>query len=95
MQTDNYVIKSLELHLFFGRIMKEHSFFLKAGFTPANSSFSDKADIIEPIYYRVEKIRSEQIKEVALYYRTTSYYFRIKFDCTLDSFLFLNTFIKI
>lgn len=25
MHTDNYVVKSLELHLFFGRIMKEHS----------------------------------------------------------------------
>lgn len=44
MNTDNYVIKSLELHLFFGRIMKEHSFFLKAGFTPANPCFSDKAE---------------------------------------------------
>lgn len=44
MNTTNYVIKSLELHLFFGRIMKEHSFFLKAGFTPAASSFSNKAE---------------------------------------------------
>lgn len=44
MNTNNYVVKSLELHLFFGRIMKEHSFFLKAGFTPANPCFSDKAE---------------------------------------------------
>lgn len=44
MHTGNYVIKSLELHLFFGRIMKEHSFFLKAGFTPANAAFSKKAE---------------------------------------------------
>lgn len=44
MHTDNYVIKSLELHLFFGRIMKEHLLFLQAGFTPVNSSFSTKAD---------------------------------------------------
>lgn len=43
MYTDNYVVKSLELHLFFGRIMKEHSLFLKAGFTPANANFSNKA----------------------------------------------------
>ena len=28
----NYITQSLELHLFFARIMKEHSFFLKAGF---------------------------------------------------------------
>jgi hypothetical protein len=44
MNTINYVIKSLELHLFFGRIMKEHSFFLKAGFTPTAASFSNKAE---------------------------------------------------
>lgn len=44
MNIDNYVIKSLELHLFFARIMKEHSLFLKAGFTPANSSFAEKAE---------------------------------------------------
>lgn len=44
MNTNNYVEKSLELHMFFGRIMKEHSFFLKAGFTPANKEFSEKAE---------------------------------------------------
>lgn len=49
MSTGNYVVKSLELHLFFGRIMKEHSFFLKAGFTPANASFSKEAE-----FYKVE-----------------------------------------
>lgn len=49
MYNDNYVVNSLELHLFFGRIMKEHSLFLKAGFTPANTSFSNKAD-----YYKNE-----------------------------------------
>lgn len=43
MYTDNYVEKSLELHLFFARIMKEHSLFLKAGFTPANPDFSEAA----------------------------------------------------
>lgn len=32
-----YVAMSLELHLFFGRIMKEHALFLRAGFTPANA----------------------------------------------------------
>ncbi|MDO5546081.1 MAG: DUF2935 domain-containing protein [Eubacteriales bacterium] len=43
MDTNRYVIRSLELHLFFGRIMKEHSFFLRAGFTPADPSFTEKA----------------------------------------------------
>ena len=31
-----YITSSLELHLFFGRIMKEHTLFLKAGFLPRN-----------------------------------------------------------
>lgn len=44
MHTENYISQSLELHLFFGRIMKEHSLFLKAGFTPVNSNFSAKAE---------------------------------------------------
>lgn len=44
MNTNSYVVKSLELHLFFGRIMKEHAFFLRAGFTPADPSFSEKAE---------------------------------------------------
>ena len=44
-----YVILSLELHLFFSRIMKEHSFFLKAGFTPKDSQLADIAE-----YYKQE-----------------------------------------
>lgn len=44
MNWDCYVTKSLELHLFFGRIMKEHAFFLQAGFTPADPAFSEKAN---------------------------------------------------
>lgn len=44
MYTNSYITKSLELHLFFGRIMKEHALFLKAGFTPADAAFSEKAE---------------------------------------------------
>lgn len=44
MRTNQYIVTSLELHLFFGRIMKEHSLFLRAGFTPANPDFSAKAE---------------------------------------------------
>lgn len=36
--------QSLELHLFFGRIMKEHSFFLQLGFTPRDSNYTKQAD---------------------------------------------------
>ncbi|MBQ8834847.1 MAG: DUF2935 domain-containing protein [Oscillospiraceae bacterium] len=45
MNGNRYVVKSLELHLFFGRIMKEHAFFLRAGFTPADPSCSEKAEL--------------------------------------------------
>ena len=41
---DRYVTLSLQLHLFFARIMKEHALFLEAGFTPANEEFVRKAD---------------------------------------------------
>ena len=44
MNTNRYVVKSLELHLIFGRIMKEHALVLRAGFTPADPSFSEKAE---------------------------------------------------
>lgn len=39
-----FVRQSLELHLFFGRIMKEHSFFLQLGFTPRDINFTRRAD---------------------------------------------------
>lgn len=39
-----YIIQSLELHLFFARIMKEHSLFLEAGFTPPNAAFANRAE---------------------------------------------------
>lgn len=44
LSQDEYVVKSLELHLFFARIMKEHSFFLEAGFTPKNADYAKEAD---------------------------------------------------
>ncbi len=39
-----YVTLSLETHLFFGRIMKEHSFFLLAGFPSKETEFIRRAD---------------------------------------------------
>lgn len=44
MNLNPYIVKSLELHLFFGRIMKEHALFLRAGFTPAAPECSEKAE---------------------------------------------------
>lgn len=39
----DYVATSLELHLFFARIMKEHAFFLEVGFTKANKNCVEEA----------------------------------------------------
>jgi len=39
-----YVTLSLELHLFFARIMKEHSLFLQAGFLPKDDEFAKRAN---------------------------------------------------
>ena len=41
---NDYVRLSLENHLFFGRIMKEHSFFLLAGFPSKNSNYIKQAE---------------------------------------------------
>ena len=40
----DFVRHSLELHLFFTRIMKEHSFFLQVAFTPRDGGYIQKAD---------------------------------------------------
>ncbi|MDF2524747.1 MAG: hypothetical protein K0R31_2388 [Clostridiales bacterium] len=45
LSSTDFVKQSLELHLFFARIMKEHSFFLQVGFTPRDSNFTQQADV--------------------------------------------------
>ncbi len=40
----DFIKQSLGLHLFFARIMKEHSFFLEAAFTPRDTIFTKQAD---------------------------------------------------
>ena len=54
-QMQRYVVRSLELHLFFARIMKEHALFLEAGFTPAEADCAkqaarDKVEFEELLY---------------------------------------------
>ncbi|SFD28722.1 DUF2935 domain-containing protein [Clostridium uliginosum] len=44
LSNSRFIQQSLELHLFFARIMKEHSFFLEVGFTPKDSNYIDEAD---------------------------------------------------
>lgn len=41
---NEYIRQSLETHLFFARIMKEHSLFLQLGFTPRDTKYSQHAD---------------------------------------------------
>lgn len=41
-----FVKQSLELHLFFARIMKEHSFFLELGFTPKDKDYAERGDML-------------------------------------------------
>ena len=53
-----FVRQSLELHLFFARIMKEHSLFLQLGFTPKNADLSHQADLFR---YDFDKLLSEVI----------------------------------
>lgn len=44
LSRSDFVRQSLGTHLFFARIMKEHSFFLQIGFTPRDVKFADRAD---------------------------------------------------
>ena len=55
----NYVRLSLELHLFFARIMKEHAIFLQAGFMPKNTEY-----IQEVMLYKrkFEKLLSDAVE---------------------------------
>ena len=41
---EEYVMQSLELHLFWGRIMKEHLLFLEAGFAGKNTRLIKEAE---------------------------------------------------
>lgn len=56
---EKYITLSLELHLFFGRIMKEHSLFLEAGFTPKNEKLMKEADCYKESF---EKLLMDVVK---------------------------------
>ena len=43
--SSEFIRQSLEIHLFFMRIMKEHSFFLQTGFTPRDANYTNAADL--------------------------------------------------
>lgn len=54
----NYVKTSLELHLFFSRIMKEHAIFLQAGFMPKNVEYIQEAMLYKRQF---EKLLSDTV----------------------------------
>ncbi|AEY66172.1 DUF2935 domain-containing protein [Clostridium sp. BNL1100] len=53
LSTIEFIKQSLGLHLFFARIMKEHSFFLEAAFTPKDASFTQQADNFRKEFDRI------------------------------------------
>lgn len=57
-KTKGYIVTSLELHLFFARIMKEHSLFLKLGFLPPNGDLAAEA---QQLMHQFESLLSRTI----------------------------------
>ena len=55
MNNNDYIKLSLELHLFFDRIMKEHSLFLKAAFTERDKDFKKIAKEFEKSFSKILK----------------------------------------
>jgi len=51
----DFIRQSIDVHLFFGRIMKEHSFFLQAGFVSKDTSFIREADDLRKCFDRLLK----------------------------------------
>jgi len=62
-----YVVLSLELHLFFSRIMKEHAIFIEAGFTPKNHDYAKTAnqykELFETVLYNAFQLGNGIISE--------------------------------
>lgn len=70
ISTEKYITLSLESHLFFARIMKEHSLFLEAGFTPKNIELSREAEHykvnFEKLLLDTAKLSNERIHQSVL-----------------------------
>lgn len=56
---EKYIKSSLELHLFFARIMKEHAIFLQAGFMPKNTDYSKESEWYQREF---EKLLGDAVK---------------------------------
>ena len=55
MNNNEYIRLSLELHLFFDRIMKEHSFFIEAAFTEKNNNLKQTARKFQEVFSNMLK----------------------------------------
>lgn len=68
---ENYAVLSLETHLFFARIMKEHALFLQAGFPCVNEMWIRRADRIrqqfEAFLREVVQISDARVNEPILH----------------------------
>lgn len=53
MKNTDYIQNSLELHLFFDRIMKEHSFFLEIAFPEKNKKWKDVAKNFQNVFSNI------------------------------------------
>ena len=67
---ENYATLSLENHLFFSRIMKEHGLFLEAGFVCADTVWSQRADLFrrrfEELLRDTVRISNENVNRMIL-----------------------------
>lgn len=57
-RSHDYVVNSLEQHLFFARIMKEHAFFLKIGLLPPGANLAREG---EHLFRQFERVLSRAI----------------------------------
>ncbi|MCW2279132.1 DUF2935 domain-containing protein [Heliophilum fasciatum] len=53
LSSEAFVQHSLELHLFFARIMKEHGLFMMLSFTPKDQQFAQQADYFRQEFGRI------------------------------------------
>jgi len=64
---EKYVTSSLELHLFFMRVMKEHAIFLEAGLGPKNSKIAKELDKckgnLEKLLFDVVKLSKGRVRQ--------------------------------
>ncbi len=67
---ENYAVLSLETHLFFARIMKEHALFLEAGFPCKNEDWIRRADWFreqfEDLLREIVKVSDGRVRECVL-----------------------------